>query len=464
VGLARPLGLVFDELFYAQNGCRYVLSAAECGIDQLAARSHPPLGNWLIAIGIRLFGYHEFGWRITAAVAGTLSIVLLYLLVRRLLAGHVTPGAATVGAFSAAGLLAIDFLHFVQSRVAMLDVFVTLFTLAAIYFTVLDGARERDGQRSGWLHRLTLGRPWRLATGVALGMGLGVKWSTGYAALAVVGLLVAWEVAARRDGPDGERLSWRRAFGVALRAEWRPSLLLLGMVPLLIYLAAYFDRVPGAGLGWPWVDGTWLHEVIEHQGRMLRFHLGLSGNHPYESPAWSWLLDKRPVAYYFRIDDGAYRHILALGNPLAWWPGVAAVAWLGAAWIRARERLGRPETVVLAAAAATYLPWLLVTGTRHFVFIWYILPTIPFLCAALGMLAARLWSRVPGRVAVALAGLVLLGSFAFFFPVLTALRMDPDDWRARIWFTDCERPGAPTLELPDDVIFDGVPPSGWCWI
>jgi dolichyl-phosphate-mannose--protein O-mannosyl transferase len=98
------------------------------------------------------------------------------------------------------------------------------------------------------------------------------------------------------------------------------------------------------------------------------------------------------------------------------------------------------------------------------VFLWYILPTIPFLYAGLGVLAALAWRSVAGRVAmgaVAVAGAVLL---AFFFPLLTALPLTPDEWRARMWLTDCARSGAPTLELPDSEISSGPSPSGWCWI
>lgn len=466
VGLARPVGLVFDEIFYARNACQYVLGGAECGIGELAGRSHPPLGNWLIGIGIRIFGYNEFGWRITAALAGAVTIGLLYLLVRRLLAGRVPDGAATVGSFSAAGLLAIDFLHLVQSRMAMLDVFVTLFVVAAVLFTVLDVTRDRGEATRSWWTRLALGRPWRLLTGASLGAAVGVKWSGAYAGLIVVALIVAWETAASRDRDNhgGTGRSWWGALGIAARRELPRSLVLLGLVPLVVYVASYIGRIPEAGLGLPWVDGTFLHEVWQHQERMLRFHVGLGGNHPYESPAWSWLLDKRPVAYYFRVDDGAYRHILALGNPLAWWAGGVAVIGLGVAWVRDGMRLARPEPVLLGAVAATYLPWLALTASRSFVFIWYILPTIPFLCAALGLVAAYAWRGIPGRVAVGVGGAVLIASFAFFFPVLTALRISPDDWRARIWFADCARPGAQTLELPDDIIESGPSPAGWCWI
>jgi dolichyl-phosphate-mannose-protein mannosyltransferase len=124
----------------------------------------------------------------------------------------------------------------------------------------------------------------------------------------------------------------------------------------------------------------------------------------------------------------------------------------------------RPEAVLLAAALATYLPWLVLSGSRSQVFIWYLLPTIPFLFGALGLVAAWAWRSLAGRATIAVAAASVAVSFAFFWPMLTAAPLTPDGWRSRIWFTDCERPGAPTLELPDDQINSGPPPTGWCWI
>jgi len=469
--LARPAGFVFDEIFYARNACRFVIGTAQCGIDDLVSGAHPPLGNWLVGIGIRLFGFDEFGWRIPSALAGTLTVTLLYILVRRLLNGHATPAAATAGAFAAAALLAVDPLHLVQSRVAMLDSFVTLFVVATVLFAVLDGSRDRDlagndAHAAAWLRRLTLGRPWRLATGLSLGAAVAVKWSGAYVALGIVVLVVMWEVAAARHlGADGGRATgWRAGLGTAVRREILPSLVLLGLVPLIVYVASYAGRVDGDLLAAPWREGSFWRGVADHQVAMLRFHIGLGGDHPYESPAWSWLLLKRPVAYSFAVDSGVYREVLAIGNPLAW--GAGAVALVGAAigWLRGGAGMARAEPILLAGAVATYLPWLILSGSRSQVFIWYLLPTIPFLYGALGLLAARSWNSLRGRVAVGVAGLAVAVWFAFFFPVLTAQPMTPDEWRARIWFTACDRPGAPTLELPDDEISDGPPPAGWCWI
>lgn len=471
VGLARPAGFVFDEIFYARNACRFVIGTAQCGIDELVSGAHPPLGNWMVGIGIHLFGFNEFGWRLTSALAGTLTVGLLYVLLRRLLAGHATPVAATVGAFAAAALLATDFLHLVQSRVAMLDSFVTLFVVAVVLFAILDGSRDRDAVGSdarapAWLRRLTLGRPWRMATGLTLGAAVAVKWSGAYVALGLVALLVAWEVAASvRPGADGGRAgSWRSSLGTALRRELLPSLVLLGLVPVAVYLASYIGRVHGELLAAPWQEGSVWRGIVDHQVAMLRFHIGLGGDHPYESPAWSWLILKRPVAYSFAADGGLYREVLAIGNPLTWWAGALALGGVAIGWRRAGRSLARPEPILLAGALATYLPWLILSGSRSQVFIWYLLPTIPFLYGALGLLAARAWSSLRGRVAVGVAGVAVLASFAFFYPILTAQPMTPNEWRARVWFTDCDRPGAPTLQLPDDQISDGPPPSGWCWI
>ncbi|MEO7296658.1 MAG: hypothetical protein ABIZ57_10985, partial [Candidatus Limnocylindria bacterium] len=191
----------------------------------------------------------------------------------------------------------------------------------------------------------------------------------------------------------------------------------------------------------------------------------LGGDHPYQSPSWSWPLLRRPVAYWFNIEEGgAYREILALGNPAFWWPGLLALLALGVTWWRASWALHRPEPVILAAAAATYLPWLVLSGDRSQTFLWYFLPTVPFLALALGLLVGHAWSSPRGRVAAGAYGLVIVASFVFYLPLLTALPVEPSDWRTRILFADCERADGAAPSLPDDSTSQGVPPDGWCWI
>ncbi len=458
VSLGRPIELVFDEIFYARDACWYVVGTEQvCGITDLASRAHPPLGKWLIGAGIATFGYEPFGWRVSAAVVGTATVPAVYLLGWRLFRPMTSATAATVGAAAAAALLALDFLHLVHSRVGMLDAFIAFFVVGAVLGVVLDRDRVRDRPDPPWWWRLTLGRPWRLLAGVCLGAATAVKWSGAYVAPAVIGLVVAFEIAERRRAnPDAGRGAW---IGAAFRREALPTFVLLGIVPLLVYVASYTGRMPGELVALPWVEGSVWRGIWEHQRAMLDFHTALSGDHPYQSPPWSWPLIKRPVAYWFADEGGAYREILAMGNPVAWWPGVAALIGLVVTWWRGGWGILRPEPVILAAAASTYLPWLVLSGDRSQTFIWYLLPTIPFLCLALAFFAAAAWERVSTRVAAAACTLVLLASFAFYLPLLVALPLSPDSWWLHIPFRDC---GGQTL--PDDTTSSGEPPPGWCWI
>lgn len=457
---------MFDEIFYARDACWYVAgSEAVCGITELASRTHPPLGKWLIGAGIAALGYEPTGWRLTAALAGTLTVPMLYLLGWRLLRRWVPATAATIGATAAAALFAIDLLAIVQSRVAMLDIFIVLFVIGAVLAIVLDRDRRRDRADRPWWWWLTLGRPWRLAAGACLGAAAAVKWSGAYVAPAVIGLVVIWEVLEQRRAEPGG--GWRRWIVGAARREALPTLVLLGLVPILVYMASYTGRMPGELLAVPWDSASVWNGIWQHQRAMLDFHTELGGDHPYQSPPWSWPLLQRPVAYWFGDEGGTYREILAMGNPVAWWAGLLALAALFVTWARAGWDWWRPEPVILGAAGATFLPWLVLSGDRSQTFLWYFLPTLPFLYLAVACFAAWAWSSARGtiRAAAGVIGILVIAAFMFWLPIATALPLDPDGWRMRIPFADCERPdGTPAPTLPDDSTSQGVPPDGWCWI
>ena len=395
-------------------------------------------------------------------MAGTLTVPAVHVLAWRLLRGVAAGRAATVGAAAAAALLAVDLLAIVQSRVAMLDAFIALFVVVAVLATVLDrdDADGADSRRAPW--RATFGRPWRLLAGAAIGAAAAVKWSGAYVAPAVIGLVVVWAVARARRA-DARR-GWREATVAAIRREAVPTAVLLGVVPVVVYLASYIGRMPGEVFAAPWDPTTIWNGIWQHQRAMLDFHTELAGNHPYQSPPAAWPLLQRPVAYWFSDEGGAYREILALGNPVVWWSGLVALVALVATWWRSGWGPMRPEPVILAAAASTYLPWMILSGDRSQTFLWYFLPTVPFLCIALGAFAAWAWARTAGRAAAAVFALAVIGSVAFWLPVTVALPLDPDGWRARMLFRDCDRPDGVVHDLPDDSSSQGTPPDGWCWI
>lgn len=481
--VADPREFIFDEVYYAKDACMYVLDSLQaCNLDEVQNQVHPPLGKWLIAAGIEVFGFDSLGYRIAVVLAGTVTIALLYLLARKIL-------RSTLGATLAAGLLVIDPLHFVQSRTSMLDVFVPMFAVAAFLFLVYDRDHllraGEDGRRRPLA--FVVGRPWRLAAGLAAGAAFATKWSGAFVIAAVVVLSLAWEFGARRHK------GWRRALGGTLAGELPNILLWCMVVPLLVYVASYagVDDVTGLAerprdlegevLALPTNEGSWLHALWEEQAFNWRFHTQdlRDSSHPYQSPGWSWILLKRPVSYFYESPDaeGNLREILATGSPFVWWSSILAIGYVLYQWLR-RARLGRPEGVILAAIAFTYGPWLLPMD-RPTTFIFYFVATVPFLCLALGYVAVRIGKSWEARAAIGVFSVVALGFFIFYYPLLTKSPLTQPDWEKRLlFFDDCEKPpgkevtttvtetvnGTTTTSPSVSNTNDDIPPPGWCWI
>src|SRR5688572_24409611 len=203
--LGRPRTLSFDETYYAKQAWSmlkdgYAQDYVEGADKKIAAGNlsdlfisgqptqivHPEAGKWVIALGEAAFGMDSFGWRISAAVVGALTVLVLARLVRRL------TGSTVIGCLAGL-LLALDGVHLVMSRLALLDGFLTFWIVSAVACLAAD-----HDYMSSRLHRPHLFRPWQLLAGVCFGMACGTKWSGVYV-LAVFGLaLVVWEVVARR--------------------------------------------------------------------------------------------------------------------------------------------------------------------------------------------------------------------------------------------------------------------------
>jgi dolichyl-phosphate-mannose-protein mannosyltransferase len=435
---------VWDETVYVPDACLYARGVhGRCGAVSEMSIVHPPLAKWLIAAGIRLFGYTPTGWRVAPFVAGTLSIALVYLLAHRLF-------GSTLTASLASGLLAFDLLYFVMSRAAMLDVFVVFFSLVMFLGFVYDrGSEDLSGSR-GRLRK----RPWLFVAGLAGGAATASKWSGGYLLIAVIILAVADTIARQRD--TKHRL--RRA----ARDEGAVLALTLVVLPVLVYVATYAGRIHGSVFALPWAHGAWFRAFIARQHLMYEHHTGRLYSSPYGSAAWSWFLVKRPVVFDFvNLGNGRYQEVLALGNPLVWWAGLVAVLATAWQWLRrSRDRLAAPQTIVLAGFLAGYLPWLLIS--RDEAFLYYLLPALPFLYLALADTIERLRSQYSQAIAVVMLAAISVGAFAFYRPLLTGGTIPYKQWEARLIFKDCGDRTPDGRRVP--TMRPVSAPPGWCWV
>lgn len=483
--LARPHVLVFDETYYVKQGYSMLVRGYEASwgeepnprfetgdVSMLGTDPeyvvHPPVGKWMIALGIRLGGGVEssFAWRFAAAVCGTLAVLMIARIARRLFAS--TALGTVAGLF-----LAVDGQAIVQSRISLLDPFLMFFALAAFGCLVLDReqARRRLAVRTaavleaggtlGWGPGLGM-RWWRLAAGVLLGLAIGTKWSGMYF-LAVFGLLsVLWDLTARRAA--GVRL-WAWA---ALAKDAVVAFLVMVPTALAVYIgswAGWFatdngwnrhwaENNPGQGVLWlpPALRSLWAYHVD-----MWRFHNGLETPHGYAAGPLGWIVQWRPTSFHYPAEvsglvgadaqracgaDSCSQAILAVGNPVIWWAGAAAILvalfWL----VRYRDwRAG----AVLSGLLAGWVPWF--AYAHRTIFTFYTVAFVPWvvltLVYVLGLLVGpavgedgtdrdrrtRRWTVAAVGVFVA----VVVGIGFFFYPVWAAFVIPWQQWHIRMW-------------------------------
>jgi dolichyl-phosphate-mannose--protein O-mannosyl transferase len=453
IGLSHPKGLIFDEVYYAQDAHSMLTYGVEWdpGATGSSYVAHPPFGKWLIGVGQWAFGYDETGWRIAAAFAGVIGVAILIRLMRRLTGSTLLGGTAGL-------LLAVEGSHLVLSRTSLLDIFIATLLLGAMYCL----ARDRDWRRAGWLNaiengmdaarrRPRLGWPWwRITCAVLLGLAMGTKWSALWYILVIILLYIVWDWRLRADAGA------RKPFRDTLIYEFGQNLW-FGALAVGVYVLSWtgwFLNDSGSYRHWladqgreePPVIGT-LRNWWEYHMSVLNFHETLSSEHAYQSWPWEWLFNLRPVVFYWSSDlncgaSDCAGEILLLGTPLLWWTFVpAALALLGWALYKRDWR----AWFLLAGLGAGILPWFFYPERTMFFF--YAAPAVPFFIGAvtwgLGMIVGKhrrgeLPLGTPERrltgalIAGAFLAVVVL-CFAYFWPIYTGEAIPRDEWQARMW-------------------------------
>lgn len=409
---------------------------------------HPPLGKWIIALGMIVFGPETgWGWRIMVALLGVASVALVIVIGKRL------TGSMLVGSL-AGFFLAIDGVSIVLSRVALLDGVLTFFVLLGVLFIVFDreharnrlldrmAARVEGGRSPAW-GPVLWNRPWIIAAGAALGAATAVKWSGLYVIAAFGIYLVVTDAL------------WRRRAGVwvwpadAMFRQGPVTFVLFVPVAVVVYLASW--------TGWFLTDGGYdrhsgdnaLASLWKYHEAIYGFHIGLTTEHAYASPAWQWPLLLRPTSMYYRsIEAGTdgcagpgdcVQAISSIPNPVLWWAGVAAVLYL---LVRVFLRRDWQSALVLTGVAATYVPWLFFPERTIFQF--YTVVIVPFMMIALAMALRDLAAprdpdrlrRTLGQWVVIIAVVVFAAFSVWYYPVWTAMTVPYDFWYLHFRISD----------------------------
>ncbi|HWB67663.1 MAG TPA: phospholipid carrier-dependent glycosyltransferase [Mycobacteriales bacterium] len=484
--------IVFDETYYAHDSWSLLHHGVETNglMNGSAFVVHPPLGKWLMALGEALFDHGKtvvfnsgssahpnmtiypaspLSFRIIGAVVGTLAILILARTARRMFR---STGLGVVAGL----LLALDGLEFVQSRTAMLDIYLMFWVVVAFACLVLD---RDDGRRrlADRLDRPLAGdewgpglgfRKWRWLAGLCLGIACGTKWNGAYFVPGFLMLAFGWDLGMRRTAGSRSAL-WRGA--------WRSAGPLVGsflVLPAATYVASWtgwflsngtyaydHDKYTPGTHGWLAHDWAVLRGWWAYQREIYHFDATLHAGHPYLSRPWGWLLLDRPVAYYYETPHGCgatscSQEVLGLGNPALWWASIGALVATAWTWIARRDWRGGAITLLFLWG---WLPWVVQelqlvhttpactpAGDCHrTMFLFYMTPDLPFMALAVtmavGMLmgtrAASLPRQAIGTTVAAAYLATVAVLFGYFYPILAARNISNDAWHNRMWFSQC---------------------------
>ena len=386
----------FDEIYHVRNAVEIAYGYP------MYAFVHPLLGTQIIAASIRLLGNNPFAWRIPGVIFSTAIVALMYEM------GRILFHRRFFSVLSAL-FMALDFMHMTTGRIATLEPFSIFFILLMTYFMIryLKSDQDPQGFRKGLL--------WLMLSGIAMGIGVSVKWTGAYAGVGLAVLFFAhqgrqihqyFQIKKKQVTTEKEKesaslfvkhtvitLLWCCVFFVA--------------VPLIIYACSFMPCQIVRGQSWS------IQGVIDQTVGMFDYHANLNATHPFQSVWWQWILDLRPIWYYFHETPHAVYTISAMGHPLLWWSGLAAVIYCVIDSIRTGSKTA---WMIVIGYFAQLLPWMLV---QRCVFIYHYYPSVPFLLLALVYGLKKLIDkdhRYEKRIRIFV--LVCIVLFVLFLPVI----------------------------------------------
>lgn len=394
-------GMYFDELYHARTAYENVHNLKVYEV------SHPPLGKIIISLGVRIFGMTPFGWRIMGAVFGILMIPLMYAFGKRFFK---RPELALL----TAALMAFDFMHYAQTRIATIDSYGVFFNLLMTYYMYKFIKMDLGDSLKDTLVPLGL-------SGLFFGLGCASKWICIYtgAALAVMfftkmillGIKSHKIKAAKLTDGQKQEPAYKNALNYPKRLVKTLlfCIVMFIIVPGAIYVASYFPyytsqwkteaenakivqmrasgelprdaEAPADVLTLGEKAKAYINGVIKNNLYMYKYHSGLTSTHPYESRWFEWPLSNRPMWFYagYNVPDKTmYGTISSFGNPAVWWICFAGMVYFLILTLRGRFKVNTEVFFILLCLTSSMLPWLLITRSVYIYHYFATVPTIIF--------------------------------------------------------------------------------------
>lgn len=408
--LSQFNSLVFDEVYYAKYANNYLI-----GTDFF--NSHPPLSQYIIAIGIWLSSHvpaspdtinnltgsirSTFSYRWINAFTGSFIPIIVGAIAYQLTQRRSYSLIATL-------LVVLDGLFLVESRYALNNIYLILFGLLGQLYFLLALQNYRKNL-------------YLILSGFFIGCSIAVKWNGLAFLLGIILFLILLYL-----------------FKQSINLSLLQIILYLLIIPVLTYSVLWI----------PHLIMNPQYNFLEVHQEILGFHQKITGNnskiHPYCSPWYSWLVMWRPIAYFFETKIVADQKIIydvhAMGNPILWWLSTIAI---GVIFINFIEKIIKKNSTLeplliiylLSNFIANLLPWM---GVSRCTFIYHYLGAYVFAILALAWIVdAWLYSDLLNYRILGIITLILIaGAFIYWLPIYFGLPLTEKEFQWKMIFNN----------------------------
>lgn len=357
----------FDEVYFPRTAYEQLHNMS------IYEYTHPPLGKLLISIPMYFLGVTPFAYRVGGNIAGILMILVIYLISKELFKKE------RYALFSAI-IMALDGMHFVQTRIGTADSYLVLFCLTSFLFFLkyikIPNTEKLDKKMTPLM-----------LSGIFWGMAISTKWTAAYVGLGMGIIYLIKYIIGRKL--DLKLLAW--------------SVLSFIIVPISIYVLTYipiilnpnhevtythqysdekdklnyFDKTSissqttedGITTVTYKVKITNIKTFIEYQKVMYSYHSNLKDSHTYSSKWYQWPIIERPLWYYIgRFDNDKIGTIACMGNPAIWYIGIITTILTA---LHGIIKKNKESLIITAMILATWLPYAFIRKNNVHISLFY---------------------------------------------------------------------------------------------
>ena len=375
----------FDEIYHARTAYEQLNN-----VNPFES-VHPPLGKIIISIPVALFGMTPFAFRLMGNIAGILMILIMYFIGKEIFKSE------WFGLVSAS-IMALDGMHFVQTRIATVDSFLVLFCMISFLFMI---------KKKKLLYLLL--------SGLFIGMGIATKWTALFVGL---GLAIIFFVHLIYNSIKDKKISKDNIITVCF------CVLFFIIIPAIIYWLAYIPLYK--------IDDCTvkdLKSLVEYTKGMYEYHSKLNAEHPFTSEWYTWPILKVPMWYYVNyLPNNMISTISCMGNPFIWWLGIGTTVISLLYMIIKRNK---EAALFIVMIVTTWLPYLFI-GRVMFIYHYFI--TLPFVMLSIVFVLKKIEEKLHIKYISIIVLFVFLFGFVYFFPVYSGKEVSMDYIEQTKWF------------------------------